>query len=70
MDKIYKIKKENPEKLVAIENVNYSLVDCAFFSVQKGFGMPSGLRVIIANEMNSKGIIKIRKETEDKSRLI
>ena len=58
MDKIHKIKKENPEKLVAIDivssvpyaNVNYSLADCAFFSVQKGFGMPAGLGVIIANE--------------------
>ncbi|MBI3035630.1 alanine--glyoxylate aminotransferase family protein [Candidatus Woesearchaeota archaeon] len=58
MDNIYKIKKENPEKLVAIDivssvpyvNVDYTMIDCAFFSVQKGFGMPAGLGIIIANE--------------------
>jgi phosphoserine aminotransferase len=58
MERICKVKKENPEKLMAVDivssvpyvNVDYSLVDCAFFSVQKGFGMPSGLGVIVANE--------------------
>lgn len=58
MEKIYKIKKENPNKLIAIDivssvpyvDVDYSMVDCAFFSVQKGFGMPPGLGVIVANE--------------------
>ncbi|MBI2659819.1 alanine--glyoxylate aminotransferase family protein [Candidatus Woesearchaeota archaeon] len=58
MDRICQIKKENPEKLVAIDivssvpyaDVDYSLVDCAFFSVQKGFGMPAGLGIIVANE--------------------
>jgi len=28
---------------------DYSLIDCAFFSVQKGFGLPAGLGVIIAS---------------------
>ncbi|MDP3765750.1 MAG: aminotransferase class V-fold PLP-dependent enzyme [Nanoarchaeota archaeon] len=130
MDRIYKIKKENPEKLVAVDivssapyvNVDYNLVDCTFFSVQKGFGMPAGLGLVVVNEkiiqkskllsdknidigtyhnfislldssqksqtpetpnvlgifllgkiadeLNSKGIINIRKETEEKSSLI
>lgn len=130
MEGICRTKKENPEKLVAIDivssapyiDVDYSLVDCAFFSVQKGFGMPAGLGIIVANEkaiekskslskkganigtyhnfisllnssrknqtpetpnvlgifllgkiadeLNSKGISNIRKETEEKSSLI
>ena len=31
-------------------DLDYSLIDCAFFSVQKGFGMPAGLGVLIVNE--------------------
>lgn len=42
---------------------DYNFIDCAYFSVQKGFGMPSGLGVAIlsprcverAKELNSKG---------------
>lgn len=55
---IYRIKKENPDKLIAVDivssvpyvNIDYNLVDCAFFSVQKGFGLPAGLGVVIVNE--------------------
>ncbi|MBI4440408.1 aminotransferase class V-fold PLP-dependent enzyme [Candidatus Woesearchaeota archaeon] len=58
LNEIYDIKRKNPDKLVAVDivssspyvDIDYSLVDCAFFSVQKGFGMPAGLGVIIANE--------------------
>ena len=58
MEDIYKIKRKNTDKLAAADivssvpyvNVDYSLVDCAFFSVQKGFGLPAGLGVLIANE--------------------
>ncbi|MBI4143427.1 alanine--glyoxylate aminotransferase family protein [Candidatus Woesearchaeota archaeon] len=58
MEKIYRIKEENPDKLIALDivssvpyaDVDYSFVDCAFFSVQKGFGMPAGLGILIANE--------------------
>jgi phosphoserine aminotransferase len=69
MDRIHNIKKENPEKLAAIDivssvpyaDVDYSLIDCAFFSVQKGFGMPAGLGIIVANEKTiekSKSLMK------------
>lgn len=58
MDEIYAIKKKNPDKLIAVDivssapyvDVDYSLVDCAFLSVQKGFGLPAGLGVLIVND--------------------
>lgn len=72
LDEIYKIKKKNPKKLIALDivssapyaDVDYSLVDMTFFSVQKGFGIPSGLGVIIVSPqgleksmtMDKKGI--------------
>ena len=45
-------------------DVDYSLIDCAFFSVQKGFGLPAGLGVLFVNgrciekarELQNKGI--------------
>lgn len=54
---IEKIKKKYPEKLIAIDvvsslphvDINYKYVDITFFSVQKGFGLPAGLGVIILN---------------------
>jgi len=55
---IYEIKLQYPEKLVAVDivssvpfvNVDYSKIDCTFFSVQKGFGLPAGLGVLVVNE--------------------
>lgn len=57
MGNVYEIKRKNPEKLVAVDivssapyvDVDYGLVDCTFFSVQKGFGLPAGLGVVIVN---------------------
>jgi phosphoserine aminotransferase len=54
---IEKIRKENPEKLIALDivsaipsiPVNFNNVDTVYFSVQKGFGMPPGLGVWICN---------------------
>lgn len=55
---IHKLKQKNPEKLIAVDMVSsapypdldYSLIDTAFFSVQKAFGLPAGLGVWIVNE--------------------
>jgi len=52
---IYKFGKLYPDKLIAVDivssvpyvNLNYSLLDIVFFSVQKGFGLPAGLGVLI-----------------------
>ena len=58
MQDIYNIKKKYTDKLIAVDivssvpyvDIDYSMVDCTFFSVQKGFGMPPGLGVIIVND--------------------
>ncbi|HMS33157.1 MAG TPA: aminotransferase class V-fold PLP-dependent enzyme [Ignavibacteria bacterium] len=55
---IYKIKKKHPESIMAVDivtstpfvDLEYNEIDCAFFSVQKGFGLPAGLGVLIAND--------------------
>lgn len=55
MARIYEIKKKNPEKLFALDivssapyiDIEYKYLDAVFFSVQKGFGLPAGLCVLI-----------------------
>ncbi len=55
MQEIVKLKKKYPDKLVAIDivssvpyvDIDFKAVDIAFFSVQKGFGLPAGLGVLI-----------------------
>ncbi len=57
-DQIHRLKKANKNKFLAVDmvssapyvNLDYSLVDTAYFSVQKAFGMPAGLGIWIANE--------------------
>lgn len=57
MEDIYKLRKKYPEKLVTIDvvssipyvDIDFKLIDITFFSVQKGFGLPAGLGVIIVN---------------------
>ena len=66
---IHKLKKSNPKKLIAVDMVSsaphpildFSLVDTAFFSVQKSFGLPAGLGVWIANEACLKKAESLRK---------
>jgi phosphoserine aminotransferase len=55
---IHKLKKDFPDKILAVDMVSsaphpeldYSLVDTSFFSIQKAFGLPAGLGVWIVNE--------------------
>lgn len=57
VEEIYAISEKNPDALIAIDavssmpymDVDYSKVDCVFFSVQKGFGMPAGLGILIVS---------------------
>lgn len=57
MDDIYVLKKKYPKKLISLDvvssipyvDINYELADVTFFSVQKGFGLPAGLGVIIVS---------------------
>ena len=55
---IHKLKRSNQKRLLAVDmvssapipEIDLELVDTAFFSVQKAFGLPAGLGVWIANE--------------------
>lgn len=55
MSDIYTLKKRNKNSLLAVDvvssapyvNIDFNKVDLVFFSVQKGFGMPAGLGVLI-----------------------
>ncbi|CAG4990905.1 Phosphoserine aminotransferase [Dyadobacter sp. CECT 9275] len=55
---IHKLKTKYPDKFIAVDMVSsapypeldYSLIDNAFFSVQKAFGLPAGLGVWIVSE--------------------
>jgi len=57
-DKLYELKQVNPHIIIAIDAVtsipyykfDYSYIDLLFFSVQKGFGLPPGLGVIICRK--------------------
>jgi phosphoserine aminotransferase len=54
---IYQTREKFPDKLIAVDvvstlpyiNLDYSKIDTAFFSVQKGFGLPAGLGVWLVN---------------------
>lgn len=66
---IHKIKRNHPDKLIAVDMVSsapypdldYSLIDTAFFSVQKAFGLPAGLGVWIVNEKCLQKAERLRK---------
>lgn len=58
MNDIYKMKEKYPEAILSLDIVSsapyvksdFLKIDSAFFSVQKGFGLPAGLGVLIVNE--------------------
>lgn len=58
MQDIYDLHKRFPKPLIALDivssapypQIDYGKIDIAFFSVQKGFGLPAGLDVLILNE--------------------
>lgn len=58
LEDIYNIRKAHPGKLIAVDAVSslpypdfdYTQIDTAFFSVQKGFGLPAGLGVWIVSD--------------------
>lgn len=57
-ESIYKLKEIFPNTIIAVDivtsapfiNLNFKKIDAAFFSVQKGFGLPAGLGVLIVND--------------------
>lgn len=58
METIYELKKRYPHMLFALDvvssvpyiSIDFSLIDVVIFSVQKGFGLPAGLGVVIVND--------------------
>ncbi len=58
VEEIYGFGKKFPEAIIAVDivtaspylKIDFTKIDCAFFSVQKGFGLPAGLGVLIVNE--------------------
>ena len=70
-DEIASVRKQNPDKLIALDvvsaspalPVDFSQVDTAYLSVQKAFGMPAGLGLWIANERCIEKAIKKSEST-------
>lgn len=66
MSEIYKLQDKNPDKLFALDivssvpyvDIEYDKLDAVFFSVQKGFGLPAGLSILI---LSPKAIAKAEK---------
>ncbi|GAB2781087.1 phosphoserine transaminase [Rhabdobacter roseus] len=66
---IHKLKRSHPGKFVAVDMVSsapypdldFKLVDTAFFSVQKAFGLPAGLGVWIVSEKCLEKAQRLRK---------
>ena len=72
-DNVYELKKKHPDKILAVDIVtsvpyyqfDFNFIDVAFFSVQKGFGLPPGLGVMVcrkklinkAKYLNDKGLV-------------
>lgn len=66
MTDIYKLQDKYPDKLFALDivssvpyvDIEYKKLDAVFFSVQKGFGLPAGLSILI---LSPKAIAKAEK---------
>jgi len=69
MDQIYKLKQKYPKKLFALDivssvpyvDIEYQYLDAVFFSVQKGFGLPAGLSILILSPNSLKKANKLSK---------
>ncbi len=69
MDQIYKLKQKYPKKIFALDivssvpyvDIEYQYLDAVFFSVQKGFGLPAGLSILILSPNSLKKANKLSK---------
>lgn len=69
MEQIYALKRKNPKKLIALDvvssapyvTIDFKRIDVTFFSVQKGFGLPAGLGILI---VSPKALAKARSLSE------
>ena len=70
MEKIAELRKLFPEALIAMDGVSslpqppvdFSIIDTALFSVQKGLGLPAGLGVWLVNEKAVEKAASLKKE--------
>lgn len=70
LEEAYKLRRRNPDALLVIDSVSsvpygsfdFNEVDIMFFSVQKGFGMPAGLGVMIIKERAFQRGLQLREE--------
>ena len=70
VDTFYLLKKRYPDKLIAVDIVasvpyvtmDYSLIDIAYFSVQKGFGLPAGLAFLIVSPAAMQRAMRLQKK--------
>ncbi len=64
------LRKTYPKSLIAIDivssvpyvNLDFQSIDCIFFSVQKGFGLPAGLGVLIVSPKAMKKALVLTKK--------
>lgn len=69
-DEIYALKKRYPDKLIAVDLVSsapysaidFSKIDMAFFSGQKGFGIPAGMSVLVVSPAAIEKTEELRKK--------
>jgi len=69
---IYDFKNKNPSSIVAVDivssvpciNMDFSLIDIAFFSVQKGFGLPAGLAVLVVGPQAYEKALKLERKAK------
>ncbi len=72
MEKIYALRKKYPDKLFTLDivssvpyvDIEYKYLDAVFFSVQKGFGLPAGLGILI---LSPKALIQAEKLSSKKN---
>lgn len=70
MEEIHLLKKTYPDKLIAIDvvssvpypKIDFNQIDLVFFSVQKGFGLPAGLAVLVVSEKALKQGERVKHE--------
>ena len=73
LDDIYTVRQAHPDKIIAVDAVStlpypdfdYTQLDSAFFSVQKGFGLPAGLGVWIVHERCVEKALRLQEKGYD-----
>ena len=67
LDQLYSLKEQHPESIIAVDAVSslpvvdldYSMVDTVYASVQKAFGLPAGLGVWLINDKTEERARKL-----------